>query len=170
MKVEKIFLDMDGVLADFDRGVNEICGITAPSQNAKSHKPGEDDEMWDRIKQVGHFYDCLELMPGAKEMFDAIYDKYGDKCEILTGIPKPRRGVTYAAEDKINWVRRLLSENIKVNIVFREEKPQFCTGEECILIDDMEKNIKEWNETGGTGILHVNAEETMSRLSELGIL
>jgi hypothetical protein len=67
-------------------------------------------------------------------------------------------------------VKRLLSGDIVVNIVFREEKPRFCTGKNCILIDDMEKNIKEWNGMGGTGILNVNAEDTMNRLKELGIL
>ena len=54
--------------------------------------------------------------------------------------------------------------------MFREEKPQYCTGKGCILIDDMERNIKEWNEMGGTGIVNVSAEDTMSRLKELGIL
>ena len=109
-------------------------------------------------------------MPGAKKMFDAIYDKYGDRCEILTGIPKPKRGVTYAAEDKIKWVRRLLSEKVKVNIVFREEKPQYCTGKGCVLIDDMEKNIRDWNEMGGTGILNTSADETMEQLINMGML
>ena len=33
MTVEKIYFDMDGVLADFERGVEEICGLTPPSQN-----------------------------------------------------------------------------------------------------------------------------------------
>ena len=106
----------------------------------------------------------------AKAMFDAVYSKYGDKCEILTGIPKPRRGIVNATPDKKLWVKRLLSGDIVVNIVFREEKPKFCTGKNCILIDDMEKNIKEWNGMGGTGILNVNAEDTMNRLKELGIL
>ena len=170
IKVEKIYFDMDGVLADFERGVKEICGLNPPSQNARHHKPGEDNEMWEKIRQTTHFYDYLELMPGAKEMFDAVYGKYGDRCEILTGIPKPRRGITYAAEDKIKWVHRLLSENIKVNIVFREEKPQYCTGESCVLIDDMERNIHDWKAIGGTGIVNVSAEETMNRLRELGIL
>ena len=170
INVEKIYFDMDGVLADFERGVREICGLTPPSQNAKHHKPGEDDEMWEKIKQNLHFYDYLELMPGAKEMFDAVYGKYGDRCEILTGIPKPKREITYAAEDKIGWVRRLLSEDIKVNIVFREEKPQYCHGEGCILIDDMERNIRDWKALGGTGIVNVSADETMEQLRELGIL
>lgn len=170
MEVEKIYFDMDGVLADFERGVKEICGLTPPSQNAKHHKPGEDDEMWEAIKACPHFYDYLELMPGAKAMFDAVYEKYGDRCEILTGIPKPRREIVNAASDKKVWVKRLLSEEVVVNIVFREEKPKYCHGEGCVLIDDMERNIRDWKALGGTGIVNVSTEETMNRLRELGIL
>ncbi len=89
---------------------------------------------------------------------------------LLTGIPKPKRGITDAGEDKIEWVHRLLAADIKVKIVYREEKPQYCTGKDCILIDDMESNIRDWNEYGGTGIKNVSADETMRRLKELGII
>ena len=170
MEVEKICFDMDGVLTDFERGVKEICGLAPPSQNAKHHKPGENDEMWEAMKACPHFYDYLELMPGAKAMFDDIYEKYGDKCEILTGIPKPRCEIENAASDKKIWVKRPLSEDVVANIVFREEKPQYCHGEGCILIDDVERNISDWKTLGGTGIVNVSAEDTMNRLKELGIL
>ncbi len=170
MNIEKIYFDMDGVLADFDRGVIELCGLTPLSQNSGECDKEKDDAMWAEIKKVEHFYDVLELMPGAKEMFDALRDKYGDKCEILTGIPKPKRGITDAAEDKIRWVRRLLSEDIVVNIVFSEEKPRYCTGKDCILIDDRVDNVRDWNEMGGTGILHVSAAETMEKLKSIGVL
>ena len=169
-EIKKIYFDMDSVLADFERGVRELCRMEPPSQNDKHCNPADDDEMWRRIKQHEHFYDELELMPGAKEMFDALYEKYGDKCEILTGIPKAKRGITYAGEDKVKWVRRLLSADVKVNIVYREDKPKYCTGKDCILIDDMEKNISEWNAMGGTGIVNVSAEETMKVLKEMGVL
>ena len=170
MEVKNIYFDMDGVLADFERGVNEICGLKPISQNAKNNDSNAENEMWEAIRKTGHFYDCLELMPGAKEMFDAVYDKYGDKCEILTGIPKPKRGIITAGDDKKAWVKRLLSKNIKVNIVYREEKPQSCTGKDCVLIDDFEKNIREWETIGGTGILNKSAADTMAKLRELGII
>lgn len=170
MEVEKIYFDMDGVLADFERGVKELCHMDPPDQNDKDKNPQLDDEMWARIKEVGNFYDKLELMPGAKEMFDLVYNKYQDRCEILTGIPKKNRGIVTAGEDKEKWVKRLLSEDIKVHIVYREEKTQKCYGPDCILIDDMEKNIKEWEACGGTGIQNKNANETIAKLKELGIL
>lgn len=170
MDVEKIYFDMDGVLADFERGVIELCGVNPLSQNAKRRNPKADDEMWTRIKEVPNFYDKLRIMDGAKELFDELYEKYGDKCEILSGVPKEERGITSAGEDKIKWIRRLFSPTIKVNIVLRKEKQGYCNGPGYILIDDYEKTIKEWEEKGGTGIAHVNAETTKNRLKELGVL
>lgn len=168
MTAEKIYFDMDGVLADFDRGVRELCGMEAFDQGGRS--PAEDDIMWDAIRKVDHFYDRLELMPGAKEMFDAVYGVYGDRCEILTGIPKEKRGIVTAAEDKISWMKRILSDKVKVNICYRAEKILKCTGPGTVLIDDLEKNILEWRAEDGTGILYRTAEETMKELKKLGIL
>ena len=164
-----IYLDMDGVLADFDKGVNEMCGMLATSQNQRYDRQ-HDDRMWEAIRQVGHFYDKLEPMPGAKEMFDIIYGKYGDQCEILTGIPKPFRRIDTAGEDKIAWTRRMLSETVKINIVYRKEKMDHCQGPQDVLIDDRADTIREWESKGGVGILHKSAGETLARLREMGLL
>ena len=164
-----IYLDMDGVLADFDRGVNELCGMEAGTQSTKGDK-ASDDRMWAAIREVGHFYDKLELMPGAKEMFDRIRAAYGDRCEILTGVPKPKRGITTAGDDKKSWTKRMLSDTVVVNTVLREQKPNFCKGKDCVLIDDLEGNIRDWEEMGGTGILHKSAEETLRELEKRGLL
>ena len=164
-----IYFDMDGVLADFDRGVRELCGLQAGVQG-KAADPAADDRMWAAIREAGRFYDKLELMPGAKEMFDRVYGKYGDRCEILTGIPKEKRGIVTAGEDKENWMKRMLSDRIRVNIVYREQKPDYCKGKHCVLIDDLEGNIREWEEMGGTGILFRSAEETVRELEKLGLL
>ena len=106
-------------------------------------------------------------MSGAVEMFGEIRAAYGDRTEILTGIPKPKRGIHTAGDDKTAWVRRLLGEDIKVNIVYREEKVNYCKGPMCILIDDLPVNIKEWEAAGGTGVLHRNPEETLLKIAEL---
>ena len=103
-----IYLDMDGVLADFNRGVREFCNMEAPDQNEK-HDPKLDDIMWERIRKTDHFYDRLELLPGSKKMFDEIYAKYKSRCEILTGVPKPKRNIPTAGDDKISWMKRLFS-------------------------------------------------------------
>ena len=162
MKVEKIYIDMDGVLADFDRGVRDFCGIDPIDQGKRNESANV--SLWEHVKKIDHFYDRLQPVPGAKELFDKIYGTYGERCEILTGIPRPHRGVKDAAEDKVKWVRRLLSETVVVNTVFRAEKVKFCRGSGCILIDDYDRNINEWEEAGGTGILFTNAVDAIEVL------
>ena len=45
-----------------------------------------------------------------------------------------------------------------------EEKMNFCTGVDCILIDDLQKNISDWEALGGIGILYTSAESTLEKL------
>lgn len=168
-EVKKIYFDMDGVLADFNRGVEEFCHMEAPSLSGP-YNPEQDEEMWRRIKNVDRFYYKLHLMPEARELFDAVYEIYGDRCEILTGIPKPERGIETAGKDKEDWIHDFFRPDIKVNVVRRKDKIDFCTGKDCILIDDMEKNIREWTKEGGTGIRNISAEETIKTLRELGYI
>ena len=164
MEIKKIYFDMDGVLVDFDRGVRELGKFEASDQLTASKE--QEDMLWRTINKIEHFYDKLKPMPGALEMFNKVYEKYGEKVEILTGVPKPKRGMNTAGEDKIQWAHRILSPTLKVNVVYKEEKKNFCTGPECILIDDLITNINSWRKSGGTGILHISAEDTIKRIAE----
>lgn len=163
--MHKLYLDMDGVLADFNRGVVELCHMKPVDQGHSTKE--ETDALWDAVRKVPHFYYQLKPIPGSVEMVKQLRQTYGDKVEILTGIPKPKRRIEHAAEDKIQWTHDILSSDIKVNIVYREEKPKYCTGKEDILIDDYEKNIREWQKQGGTGILFQNVDDLMKQLFQL---
>ena len=158
-----IFFDLDGVLADFDRGLRELCDF-APCSVNEPRTAAYEEAMWAAIRAVPHFYARLQPMPGALEMFSGISRLAGVDCEILTGIPKPKRGIATAAADKTEWVRRCLSPDVKLNIVMREDKPLYCRGRDCLLIDDTRANIEAWEAMGGTGILHVTPGETAARV------
>lgn len=165
MQISKIYFDMDGVLADFDRGVLELCHMELCDQEDGDEE--RDKQLWAAVRDVGHFYDRLEPVPGAFELFNGLRKKYGDKVEILTAVPKPHRNIPTAGEDKINWARRLLSDDVKINIVLRAEKKNYCKDKSYILIDDFSWNIDEWETNGGTGVLFENAESVRGKIKEI---
>ena len=161
MDIEKIYFDMDGVLADFVRGVNEICGIDMSAG---------DDIMFAEIRRVGDFYDRLEPVPGALELFRELCARYPGKVEILTAVPKPERNVPEAKDDKLSWVRGYLGDGVKVNVVLRREKAGYVKDKGSILIDDTADNIGMWRQAGGTGILFADTASARKALDSLGIL
>ncbi len=165
MIIQKIFIDMDGVLADFNKGLIELLNIQPMPQE---NQPVEwQEKMWNKISKYSRFYLDLQPISGAVESFKNLYTIFGDKIEILTGIPKPTRNVPFASQDKTEWVKRYLSSDVKVNTVLRAEKLNFSKGREYILIDDYSKNIKECTNTGGTGILFDNWQNVMSEINSL---
>lgn len=53
------------------------------------------------IRECEHFYRRIEPMPGAKELFCMLYEKYGNRVEILTGVPSARRSIPWATENSV---------------------------------------------------------------------
>lgn len=168
MDVNKIYFDLDGVLADFDRGLTELCGMGHVDQNMKND--AVDEEMFSGMRRVGNFYYQLKPIEEGVALFRKVREKYGDRCEILSGIPRPERGVVTAKDDKFAWVKRELGEDVAANIVLRREKILYCTGKNDFLVDDFVKNIGEWENAGGTGVFCPDAGTAEKTLIELGIL
>jgi len=163
MNIEKIYFDMDGVLADFARGVRELCGIDPPDQDNATKE--QDDIMWKAIRDTGHFYSRLEPVEGAPDMYRELKSRYD--VEILSAIPRERRGITTAREDKIEWAHNELDTDLVVNIVTSSEEKKNYAGPGCVLIDDLEKNITEWKACGGTGILFTSAEQILKETARI---
>ena len=166
MKVTKIYFDMDGVLVDFDRGVVELCHMEPKEQDTDQAHAAE---MWKRMSQIDHYYAQLKPAKDALKLFNTLNDKYPGKCEILTGIPKPDKNIKHAAEDKREWIRKYLGEEIVTHIVYRAQKKDYAK-DGCILIDDLGATIADWNECGGTGIKHTSVSDTIKQLKKLEVI
>lgn len=157
MNIERIYFDMDGVLADFDRGVEEILGFKGEWK----------EEYWDEMKKHPHFYYDLKPVEGALDLFKKTREQYGDRCQILSAYPKPFRGIDEAYNDKIRWINRYLGNGVTVNLVFREEKINYCNNSNCVLVDDYDLNIDEWCDKGGTGILFKNVTQAVAEIEKM---
>lgn len=154
----KIYFDLDNTLADFDRGVREQCGVP--------HDAPE-DVVFPAIKDTPGFFANLKPMPGAIALFRSVCAAFPGQVEVLSAAPKPKHGIVGAEKDKRTWVRKYLSPTVKTNIVLRREKRDYCTGPDCVLIDDFDMNIDEWREHGGIGILFTDADSAFAQLQLL---
>ena len=161
----KIYFDMDGVLADFDKGVNDIIGI--PYQNQDQASMQYHDFLYEHMRKFPDFYYMLEPIQEMVDYLLEMYQIYGDNVEILTGIPTKKRGIDNARDNKIEWVKKYINDDIKVNICYRKDKVNYVKNEDDILIDDFNVNIKDWIKYGGTGIIHKTLEETRKELNKI---
>jgi len=88
----RLFLDADGVLADFDRGVRELLKLR-PKEFIAKHGRGT---FWKRLAKAENFYGSLPEMSDARLLFDAVKHL---SPTILTGLPLGN----WAAPQKIEW-------------------------------------------------------------------
>jgi len=145
-----IYIDLDGVLVDFDRGFTEL-GKGDPESFKETHT---DKEFWDAVREKPHFFLGLGWMPDGRELWNYVK---GLNPIILTRVGP----VPHCAQDKRDWVEKNLGSDIKIIPTTKKEK---YANESSILIDDMEKNLYPWMDAGGISIKHTSAENTIKKL------
>lgn len=157
MSAPKIYVDMDGVVADFNRGWKEFTG------NEINNWVVITGDEWKYLKkQWPTFWMDLELMPYATQLWDAL-KPYNP--EILTAYPD--NGWKEAGVGKTVWARTVLGGNPVVHAVARSQKKDYAKqrdGTPNILIDDMERNIDEWERAGGVGIRYIPSASMVRRV------
>jgi hypothetical protein len=160
MKVTKLYLDMDGVLCNFEKRFTDLYGKDAlGSRDRKNFTTN-----WPNFIMDGNF-ESLEWFPGGKELLDFIQNETDWEVEILSSSGGEKFHSEVAAQ-KVMW---LCDKGIpyKANIVpGRKHKTAYATPE-TILIDDTEDIIVNFNAAGGLGILHKDANETLAKLRTL---
>jgi hypothetical protein len=148
----QLYLDCDGVLADFDEGARRLLGM-APQEFMDKRGKGT---FWKKLATHPDFYGTLPLMPDAMELFDAVKHLHP---VILTGLPIGK----WAAPQKVRWAAQHFP-GTKILTVMAVEKRNHCT-EGDVLVDDTPKHAHLWEEAGGVFIHHKNARESLAELA-----
>lgn len=182
LKKEKIkniavFWDMDGCLADFERGVSESFGIDTSVLNKSrrfltDEQYAEKKRMYAAINKTGKkFWENLAPMPGAHDMWNVVQENFENVC-VLTAHLANSSGIADCKEGKKAFMKRVYNHDnhdksfVCVKSVEKQNYVNYLGTEKAILIDDRESNINEWIAAGGIGILHTDPATTIAELKK----
>lgn len=156
----QLFLDCDGVLADFDKRAEEIFGMHPREYEEKYGN----DLFWKTITETPEFFAELEHMEDAHELYEAV--KHLNPI-ILTGVPL--HAVDWAPDQKRRWIARIFGPHVKVITCQSKNKKDYAKPGD-IIIDDWDKYKSHWESVGGIFIIHTSAKNSIAELRKLGII
>jgi len=158
----QVFLDCDGVLADFDAYASEILGIHPREYERRKHN---DAELWAKLYAVEDYFFKLPKMHDADELVAGV-EAMGFEPVILTGVPS-HEGSDWAIDQKTRWAQVHFPH---LSIICCKSKDKFqamVPGLHNVLIDDWDKHMHVWQEAGGTFILHTSAAKSLDELENV---
>jgi hypothetical protein len=157
-KINKIWLDLDGVIADFGKKFKEVYGIKPPDTTLDKGKE-EQNRFKDFVHE--HYFAELDLMPDALMGINFLR-RTKIPVEILSSTARPEFYDTLSTDKKI-WLQRNGIEFPSTFVPDKRHKRNYVS-ENAILIDDTPVNIDQWRTDGGIGILHKDWYDTISIL------
>ena len=162
-----VYVDMDGVLTDFERRFEQFAGVTPDEFIAqKTIEFGKDkanEQFWDLIdKQIGvRFWAGMPWMPEGEKLYKYL-KKY--KPTILTS---PSREESSRIGKGV-WIKRNMS-GTPYKFGYKASGKAKYAAPNAILIDDRSDNISAWKSAGGIGILYKSTDQVINELSKLGL-
>ena len=156
-----LYLDMDGVVADFDEYAFRTLGVP-PSEGIYPH------DIWQKLATNPRIYRDLKKTPYADNLVNfcqKIANENKWDLKFLTAVPKGN-DVPWAFYDKMTWALFFFPSIPVMFGPYSKDKHHHCRPGD-ILIDDRRSNIVEWNAAGGLGVLHQNYSNTISEISNI---
>lgn len=145
MTKRTIFLDMDGVVADFNefssRVLKEPFDVNVTKYN---------NEKWSKLKQYPRLYRDLKVKAGAYELVDWCTSHCmltDSQLLFLTAIPR-NNNMPWSFYDKVNWGKTHFP-NIPVWFGPRSQDKHIHCKPGDVLIDDRSLNVEDWHKAGG---------------------
>ena len=157
--IRQIFLDQDGVLADFESGLTKALGYKVDLKDKKDVYDAEKRKL-----TAQRLFLNLDPLPDAWKLVDYCMNS-GIHTEILTAAGTVNR--TLVIQDKIAWIRRHIHPHWIIIPTFKGSQKAAFAHKKSVLIDDRQRNIDTWVEAGGIGILHETADKTIKQLDEI---
>ena len=160
-----VYLDMDGVLADFFGGVEKMYGVEHWKQLTNDKTKDLKKEVIDRITGTD-FFATLPKFQSADQLIDIVQKFTGGKFSINTS---PLRGDNEnSGKYKKVWISNNIEQPDEIIVTGRKETyaKDKGTGTPNILIDDRPVNIQRWQGAGGYGILYQANRDSLDKVKK----
>jgi hypothetical protein len=157
----KIYVDMDGVLANFEKRYIELFHESPDSNGQRERK--EFSQNWTTFIE-GKNFETLDWWPGGPELVTYLGRNVPiSDVEILSSSGGNKYHDQVVVQKK-NWIETFNLPEWKVNVVAgRKKKAEFATPD-SILIDDTLDVIQAFRAAGGIGIHHKDIGNTLMLL------
>ena len=160
-----VYLDMDGVLADFFGGVEKMYGVQHWKQLTNDKTKDLKAEVINRITGTD-FFATLPKFQSADALIDMVKKFTGGKFSINTS---PLRGDhENSAKYKKIWISNNIEKPDEIVVTGRKESyaKDKASGTPNILIDDRPVNVERWQGAGGYGILYQANRDSLTKVKE----
>ena len=158
-----VYIDMDGVLADFFGGVEKMYGVQHWKELTSDKTKDLKSEVINRITGTD-FFATLPRFDSAGELISMVKEFTGGNFSINTS---PLRGDhTNSSKYKKLWIQNNIEQPDEIIITGRKESyaKDKASGTPNILIDDRPVNIERWQNAGGYGILYQANRDSLSKV------
>ena len=160
-----VYLDMDGVLADFFGGVEKMYGVEHWKQLTNDKTKDLKKEVIDRITGTD-FFATLPKFQSADALIAMVKEFTGGTYSINTS---PLRGDhENSAKYKRVWINNNIERPAEIIVTGRKESyaKDKASGTPNILIDDRPVNIQRWQAAGGYGILYQANRDSLDKVKK----
>ena len=160
-----VYLDMDGVLADFFGGVEKLYGVSHWKELTADKTKDLKKEVIDRITGTD-FFATLPKFPTADGLIDMVKTFTGGTFSINTS---PLRGDhENSGKYKKVWITNNIETPAEIVVTGRKETyaKDKASGTPNILIDDRPVNIQKWQAAGGYGILYQANRDQLNKVQK----
>jgi sulfatase maturation enzyme AslB (radical SAM superfamily) len=155
-KIECIYLDMDGVIADFEKRYKQLYHMHP--REAEKHQKFY--HFFQEFINSGQF-STLDLMPNAMTGIEFLR-KASVPTQILSSTANEEQ-YDAISKQKMIWLQ---THGITFNPIFvpgKKHKYKYANPN-SIIIDDTKSVIEDWNNAGGIGIWHKDWPTTLAIL------
>ena len=150
MKKPRIYFDMDGVLARYER-----------------HAYKGDNPLY--LNTNKHYYKNVPKDERMSPVFKAIITNTDVNTFVLSSLSKIGSGFIYQKHDKSDWLEThypMFDLNNFIPVMAEKRTiAEYLTGRPLtvtdILVDDYNHNLQAWKDAGGTAIKYINGENSV---------